>query len=469
MDTSALAVVGYGSLMLTIGLLALTLIVRKDLIPTSVMTKEGRVLVGVVLGFGMITFSLKLAVISAFAAFPTYTIDAQLTDKAVLHERRLAYWEDAALTVVSAPAFDPPPTPDTTWRALPETAPAPLNNPTTPQKIALGMRLFHDPALSADHSVSCASCHDVKSGAGDDTRGTALGITHIPGPRNTPTVYNAAFQARLFWDGRVSSLEAQAKGPLINPEEMGMPSLAAVTARVKADPSYTQAFAQAFEDGADITIDRIAMAIAAYERTLITPETPYDRFVRGDASALTNSQKRGMFLFRSLGCVRCHSGPNFSGASLIGPASPFQLLYTSRSPRALRFGLDKDKGRADTHAKNGIWRVPSLRNVALTGPYFHNGSVMDLAEAVKIMASAQLAAVIGDEAKNIPLRQVWWAPESRTLKNTVKKHVSDDDVADLVAFLSALSSDTLSARKQVLLDAEKGADKSTAKPARTGL
>ncbi|MRR09066.1 cytochrome-c peroxidase, partial [bacterium] len=124
------------------------------------------------------------------------------------------------------------------WEALPERAPAPPDNPTTPEKVALGERLFHDTALSRDRTLSCASCHDVRTGAGTDSRATSLGIQGQVGSRNAPTVWNAAFQSLLFWDGRTPSLEEQAKGPPVNPAEMGMPSLDAVAARVRDDPSY---------------------------------------------------------------------------------------------------------------------------------------------------------------------------------------------------------------------------------------
>ena len=303
------------------------------------------------------------------------------------------------------------------WQALPERAPVPAGNPMSPAKIALGEKLFHDKSLSRDGKVACASCHDAETGA--DGRPVSTGIGGRTGSRNAPTVRNAAFQARLFWDGRAGSLEEQAKGPLTNPVEMAMPDLAAVERRVAARPEYREAFARVF--GGAVAIDRIAAAIAAYERTLIDPDTPYDRYVRGDATALTEAQRRGMTLFENHGCRICHSGPNFSGASRFDTANPyraFPALPMFAAPFVTRYRLTRDLGRAEPGARQGVWRVPSLRNVALTAPYFHNGAVETLEDAVRVMASAQLGR-----------------PVDRLDRNAIK----DVDVADIVAFLKALS------------------------------
>lgn len=304
--------------------------------------------------------------------------------------------------------------------------------------------MFHDTALSRDRSVSCASCHDITGAAGTDRRPTAVGITGVPGRRNAPTVWNAAFQARLFWDGRAGSLEEQAMGPPLNPDEMGMPSYEAIEQRIMAEPAYHEAFAVAFGADQPITMRRIVQAIAAYERTLIAADTPYDRFVRGDTGALTHDQQRGMWLFQAIGCVFCHYGPNFSGASLLGPRNPYAALIASRSAYARAHDLGSDKGRAASGATNGVWRIPSLRNVALTAPYFHNGSVTELAEAVRVMATAQLNAEIGNDAR---LRRVAaWSLGQGTFTETDRLVLSDGDVDDIVAFLKSLSSDTLAAR-----------------------
>ncbi|MCP5366430.1 MAG: c-type cytochrome [Hyphomicrobiales bacterium] len=259
------------------------------------------------------------------------------------------------------------------------------------------------------------------------------------GTRNTPTVYNAAFQTRLFWDGRAPSLEAQALDPLVNPREMAMPSLAAVANRVRADPAYAPAFRRAF--GSDtVTIGRIAQALAAFQRTLVTADSPYDRFLAGAADALSPAQKRGMWLFRTLGCATCHAGPNFGGAP-----SAFRAFLVDRAPEAKDHGLAADKGRAGPGAANGVWRVPSLRNVALTAPYFHNGSVADLARAVRIMAAAQLNARVGDPPAGARFAPRWSAAAGR-FERPGRKRVTEADLADLVAFLGALTSERLARR-----------------------
>ena len=332
------------------------------------------------------------------------------------------------------------------WQALPEVAPAPAWNPTTPEKVALGERLFHDPALSSNRKISCSSCHDVRKGAGEDHRSASLGVGGQIGKRNAPTVWNAAFQSVLFWDGRAASLEEQAKGPPVNPGEMGMPSLSAVEQRVQSDASYREPFDKAFGTGRPITITAIVAAIAAYERTLITPDAPYDRFVRGDEKALSVSQLRGMELFQSVGCILCHSGPNFSGASVFAPPQSGQRLFpVYASPKYMtRYKLDKDVGANVPGSKQAIWRIPSLRNVALTAPYFHNGSVDNLPEAVRIMATVQRGKRVSNDLNGS--RNVVWSKQDRTISRIESAPLSDRDVDDIVAFLKSLSSQSLTSR-----------------------
>lgn len=229
------------------------------------------------------------------------------------------------------------------WPALPDRAPVPAGNPMTPDKIALGRKLFFDPALSRNGKVACATCQDAKTGA--DGRSVSAGIGGKTGRRNAPTVWNAAFQARLFWDGRAASLEEQAKGPFINPVEMGMPDHAAVERAVAARPDYRAEFRAVFGGARPLSIDNIAAAIATFERTLITPDTPYDRYARGDKTALDEAQLRGMRLFEGYGCRICHSGPNFSGASLFDTAMPFRAFPGAAHVRhALRGALPSHPG-----------------------------------------------------------------------------------------------------------------------------
>lgn len=278
------------------------------------------------------------------------------------------------------------------WEALPEKAPAPADNPTTAAKVELGRMLYHDPRLSSTGTVSCSSCHNTMLG-GEDNRPVAMGVDGQTGGRSAPTVWNAAFNATQFWDGRAPSLEEQAKGPVTNPIEMGMKSWDEVVARLKQIPGYQAAFQKAFGNEDSITMDNSAKAIAAYERTLITPNSPYDKYVKGGKKALSDQQVRGMDTFAEIGCIGCHSGPAFSGQMEqgIGVFQKFPMHYNGFFEAKYRF--KKDSGRfAETgkEADKQMWKVPTLRNVALTAPYFHNGAVNTLDAAIKVMAKLQL-------------------------------------------------------------------------------
>lgn len=434
---------------MTVALVLLAL-VNLELGPAVRLSGRSRLLLTAALGSGVLAFTLKMLIIITFVSFPLLLGNPLPKPGGPLAQPspmpfataapryiRIALPQNASAGASVATA---PRTPYV-WEALPEEAPAPASNPTTHAKAALGEQLFYDPALSRDGTVSCASCHDVDKLAGADGRATARGIGNQLGARNAPTVWNAAFQSRLFWDGRAASLEEQAKGPLVNQMEMGMPSLAAVEERVRAQPYYRKAFALAFGAETPITIDRIAEAIAAYERKLITPDTPYDRFVRGEANAMTPAQLRGMALFQSMGCVTCHQGPNFSAASVFDRRMPLRIFPANPTPYEQRYDLTSDTGAAAGKGR-GAWRVPSLRNVALTGPWMHNGSVTELEEAVRIMASAQLG-----RAGNYLL----WSAQDGALREIDQAAPSDKEVADIVAFLQALSSDTLAARQKLQL------------------
>lgn len=431
-DLSSLLIAGSGAILFATA--ALVLLVRGDLAPAGLrplaLSTGGRVLLGAALGLGVIAFTIKVVIILTLSSFPGQTIAPLIASVGQGGERDLT----------PLPRPEPPPY---EWKGLPLAVPAPPDNPTTAAKAVLGERLFHDTALSSDRTVSCATCHDVHDGVGTDGRATAIGVTGIPGARNAPTVWNAAYQARLFWDGRAGSLEEQALGPPLNPDEMGMPSLAAIEQRIAENPAYAPLFVQAFGDGATITAQRAAQAIAAYERTLVAADTAYDRFVAGDDTALTAAQQRGMWLFQSSGCVMCHSGPNFSGASLVGPKNPYAPLFADRSAVARPYGLTADSGRAPA-GQRGIWRIPSLRNVALTAPYFHNGAVDDLREAVRIMATSQLNAVIADDDR--VARAPRWLAERRRFAAPERLVLTPRDIDDMADFLRGLSSDTLIAR-----------------------
>lgn len=392
-------------------------------------------LLGIGLGSGIIAFCLKIVLIVTFNNFSTPILD-------MLPEQKYS-----ANPIIDAVESTPRAAHKSyqksvyTWETLPEIAPSPLNNPTTKEKVALGKQLFFDKRLSADGTLSCASCHEISSEKGGaDGLAHSIGIDGQTGDRNAPTVLNAAFQRVLFWDGRASSLEEQAKGPLVNPVEMGMLSLQAVQEKVATIPDYQQSFAQVFSETPAINIDNIAKAIAAYERTLITPDSPYDRFVKGDSNALSQQQLRGMALFESTGCVLCHSGPNFSGASIYGndavyrlfPAKPDTLYET-------KYRLTQDRGAANKlqSSGRGIWRIPSLRNVSRTAPYFHNGSVDSLEEAVRIMAFVQLDRTLSNEITDD--KKIQWSRNQQQLNESTNQALSDAEVKDIVAFLSALN------------------------------
>jgi len=305
------------------------------------------------------------------------------------------------------------------WQALPEKAPVPADNPMTADKIELGKMLYFDPRLSSTGTVSCFSCHNVMEG-GDDHRPTSIGVHGQAGGRNAPTVWNAAFLSAQFWDGRAATLEEQAKGPPANPVEMGMASLDATVTRIKDIPGYKKYFDKVFKnsknsDNSDnMTINNVAKAIASYERTLITPNSAFDQFVKGDKKALTPQQIRGMETFASTGCTACHSGANFAG-----PALPTGIAFLQKFPSftnntyASDYKLMDDVGKmassGNPNDKN-MWRVQTLRNLTYTAPYMHNGSVKTIHEAVKVMAKTQL---------NIELE--------------------DNQVTDIVAFLESLT------------------------------
>jgi cytochrome c peroxidase len=298
----------------------------------------------------------------------------------------------ATLMIMSAATFS------ANWQALPDQPPTPTDNPTTPAKVELGKMLYFDPRLSSTGTVSCFSCHNVMEG-GDDHRSTSVGVHGQLGGRNAPTVWNAAFLSVQFWDGRAATLEDQAKGPIGNPIEMGMKMGLAVD-RIERIPGYQALFKQVFGREKAVTGDTIAMAIAAYERTLITPNSPYDRFVKGDKNALSAQQQRGMQTFADTGCVACHSGANFSGPALpLGTGFIMKFPTYPDSPYVAQYHLLDDGGKAVQTGKiedQNMWRVPTLRNLTYTAPYLHNGLVKSLPETVRVMAATQLNKTLTD-------------------------------------------------------------------------
>jgi len=250
-------------------------------------------------------------------------------------------------------------------------------------KVALGKRLFNEPKLSGNASVSCAHCHNLATG-GVDRAVSSRGIDGKEGRINAPTVFNSSMNFRQFWDGRADSLEDQIDGPLNNPLEMGSSWPQAVTA-LSNDPQYKAEFAVVYRDG--ITPHNIKDAIATFERSLITPDSRFDRYLRGDHSAMNEEELAGLHLFKKIGCTSCHQGVNIGG-------NMFQKLGIMEDYFAARGNISlADQGRFNVTQKEEdryFFRVPSLRNVALTPPYLHDGSAKTLDQAVKIMGRYQL-------------------------------------------------------------------------------
>jgi len=260
--------------------------------------------------------------------------------------------------------------------------PIPLNSGVNWRKAALGKRLFHDPILSKDNTVSCASCHDLQRG-GDDGLPVSIGIGGAVGDINAPTVYNAVFNFRQFWDGRAKDLAEQVYGSVENPMEMGE-SMEHVAKKLQQNIWYAKEFSQLYEDG--VAPANIANAIAAYERTLITPNAPFDQYLRGDEDAISPEAKRGYALFQYKGCIICHNGVNVGGNLY----NKFGIYKASKSRDLGRYHITKKE--SDKY----VFKVPSLRNVSLTSPYMHDGRVTTLFDAVKLMTEYQLGRFMSD-------------------------------------------------------------------------
>jgi cytochrome c peroxidase len=273
------------------------------------------------------------------------------------------------------------------------------DNPLTEEKITLGRILYYEPRMSASNDISCNSCHDLAE-FGVDGVETSPGHDGTFGTRNSPTVYNAAMHFTQFWDGREPTVEAQAKGPILNPVEHGMPTADNVEEVLRGIPEYRPLFTAAFPGEEEpITFDNVALAIGAFERKLTT-RGKWDRWLAGDGNALNVQERRGVDTFIEIGCTTCHMGPLLGGNLFqkMGLVEPYPT---------------KDKGRGEVtgqEADNYFFKVPSLRNVAETGPYMHDGSIDSLAEVVRIMVKHQLG-----------------------------KPVTEQQVTDMVVFMKALT------------------------------
>ena len=277
------------------------------------------------------------------------------------------------------------------FQPIPSQPPAIKDITATPAMVELGKDLYFDPRLSQSHNISCNTCHQIGLG-GVDMLPVSIGHKWQKGGRNAPTVLNAVFNVAQFWDGRAADLKAQAGGPIQNPIEMGITHEHAIE-MLKSIPGYVPLFDAAYPDDKDpITMPNVVTAIAAFEATLITPNAPFDKYLRGDANALTADQEEGLKLFIDTGCAACHSGINVGGQMY----APFGVIE--------RPGADilppNDKGRfavTKTVSDEYVFRVPPLRNIELTPPYFHSGQVWDLNQAVGIMATDQLGKSLNDD------------------------------------------------------------------------
>lgn len=283
------------------------------------------------------------------------------------------------------------------WPGLPDNLrsalipPIPAALPVDARKAELGRKLYHDKRLSGDDTVSCATCHDLAKGGTDQAK-VSTGVRGQMGGINAPTTFNAAFQFVQFWDGRASTLEAQAGGPPNNPVEMDS-NWKQIVGKLDADANFAREFKVAYPEG--FTDKTITDAIAAFERTLITPNSRFDKYLRGDTNALSAEESRGYTVFTDSGCATCHSGVLLGGGSF-EPMGRHGDYFKGRGGNL----TDADKGRFNVSKADGDlhkFKVPTLRNVAKTFPYFHDGSTSDLKEAVRLMAKYQLDDPLSDK------------------------------------------------------------------------
>lgn len=285
-------------------------------------------------------------------------------------------------------------------------------NVTNPALVELGKKLFFEPRLSKSGFISCNSCHNLSRG-GSDNIPTSIGHNWQQGPINSPTVLNSSLSIAQFWDGRAANLQEQAGGPIANPGEMAFSHTLAVD-MLETIPGYVASFKKAF--GTDkIKIDMVTKAIAAFEETLVTPNSRFDKWLKGDKRAINKNELAGYTLFKESGCVACHNGPSAGGTSFqkMGVVEPYKT--TSPTQGQGRFAVTgKDADRFN-------FKVPTLRNVELTYPYFHDGAANTLKEAVDIMGRLQLG-----------------------------KKFTDDENAKIVAFLKTLTGDQPNFRLPIL-------------------
>ena len=326
--------------------------------------------------------SLALAAIAALSGCDERPFD-------LIRERQRLEAERAAALAEAAKA--PPkvvldPTDVAIYKPLPKVYES-SRNPITEEKVALGRMLYFEPRLSGSQTLSCNSCHDLAT-YGVDNQATSLGHKGQRGGRNSPTVYNAAGNMAQFWDGRAEDVEAQAKGPILNPVEMAAPSADYVVKVLKSIPEYVTRFKAACPKDKDpVSYDNLARAIGAFERKLLTP-TRWDEFLAGDAGAITEAEKAGFAKFAKLGCPTCHNGSNVGG----GLYQKLGLVNAYEDQSDLgRFAVTKND------ADKMFFRVPTLRNIEKTWPYFHKGQLKTLEDTVRTMGHHQLGVELKDD------------------------------------------------------------------------
>ncbi|MCL4316548.1 MAG: c-type cytochrome [Gammaproteobacteria bacterium] len=298
------------------------------------------------------------------------------------------------LCVPGAQAFE-------VFSPLPTAAPVPADNPQTVEKIRLGKQLYFDARLSVNGTLSCNTCHDLNNG-GDDGQIRSVGALGKTPRRSTPTVFNAAFQSVQFWDGRAESLEAAVLYHLYDPTVFANADEASLVERFTAIKNYRTQFSKVFGREQPVTADNIAQATAAYVRTLVTPDSAFDRYLKGDKNALSLNARRGFEEFQKVGCSACHFGINLSGPPVPMGEGFYELFPNySGSEYDRKYNLvTDDLGRyeatkEDIHKR--LFRVSTLRNIALTAPYVHTGTIPTLDEAVRVMAKTQLQQDLSDE------------------------------------------------------------------------
>lgn len=269
--------------------------------------------------------------------------------------------------------------------------PLPLQQNLDLKLVELGDRLFHDPRLSQDNSISCASCHVLSSG-GTDSHARSVGVGGVRGVIKAPTVYNSSFNLAQFWDGRVDTLEEQASGPVHNPLEMNS-NWQEVISKLSADREMVSFFKSLFPDG--LTAKNIVAAIAEFEKSLVTPNSRFDRWLRGDEGALTASERKGYRLFKSYGCISCHQGINVGG-NLYAYMGAMGDYFKDRATPVTQADLGRFNVTGKEQDKH-FFKVPSLRLAAINPPYFHDGSIDTLKDAVTIMGRYQLGREIPSE------------------------------------------------------------------------